>query len=82
MAIKWCPPVSADLVSSEESTGFKSIHPLLEEEEEEEEEPPRILLYHGKRVPHLREWWVRPHPARPSVKSSHCLALVVVRFCF
>ncbi|XP_076415519.1 PWWP domain-containing DNA repair factor 3A [Peromyscus maniculatus bairdii] len=38
-----------DLVSSEESTGFKSIHPLLEEEEEEEEEPPRILLYHEPR---------------------------------
>lgn len=40
-------PVSADPVSSEEFTGFKSIHSLLEEEEEEEE-PPRILLYHGK----------------------------------
>lgn len=41
-------PVSADPVSSEEFTGVKSIHSLLEEEEEEEEEPPRILLYHGK----------------------------------
>lgn len=41
-------PVSADPVSSEEFTGFKSIHSLLEEEEEEEEEPPPILLYHGK----------------------------------
>lgn len=47
-------PVSADPVSSEESTGFKSTHSLLEEEEEEEEEPPRILLYHGERVLHLR----------------------------
>ncbi|XP_051033359.1 PWWP domain-containing DNA repair factor 3A isoform X1 [Phodopus roborovskii] len=38
----------ADPVSSEESTGFKSIHSLLEEEEEEEE-PPQILLYHEPR---------------------------------
>nr|XP_048315964.1 PWWP domain-containing DNA repair factor 3A isoform X2 [Myodes glareolus] len=38
-----------DPVSSEEFTGFKSIHSLLEEEEEEEEEPPRILLYHEPR---------------------------------
>lgn len=38
-----------DPVSSEESTGFKSTHSLLEEEEEEEEEPPRILLYHEPR---------------------------------
>ncbi|EGV99496.1 PWWP domain-containing DNA repair factor 3A isoform X2 [Cricetulus griseus] len=38
-----------DPVSSEESTGFKSIHSLLEDEEEEEEEPPRILLYHEPR---------------------------------
>ncbi|XP_052020648.1 PWWP domain-containing DNA repair factor 3A isoform X2 [Apodemus sylvaticus] len=40
-----------DPMSSEESTGFKSIHSLLEEEEEEEEEeePPRILLYHEPR---------------------------------
>ncbi|KAL1783319.1 PWWP domain-containing protein MUM1 isoform X1 [Sigmodon hispidus] len=39
-----------DPVSSKESTGFKSIHSLLEEEEEEEEEePPQILLYHEPR---------------------------------
>ncbi|XP_051028978.1 PWWP domain-containing DNA repair factor 3A [Acomys russatus] len=37
-----------DPMSSEESTGYKSIHSLLEEEEEEEE-PPRILLYHEPR---------------------------------
>ncbi|XP_041525695.1 PWWP domain-containing DNA repair factor 3A isoform X1 [Microtus oregoni] len=42
-------PEEADPVSSEEFTGFKSIHSLLEEEEEEEEEPPRILLYHEPR---------------------------------
>ncbi|XP_029338631.1 PWWP domain-containing DNA repair factor 3A isoform X3 [Mus caroli] len=42
-------PEEADPVSSEESTGFKSTHSLLEEEEEEEEEPPRILLYHEPR---------------------------------
>ncbi|XP_036026621.1 PWWP domain-containing DNA repair factor 3A isoform X2 [Onychomys torridus] len=44
-----CEKPEEDLVSSEESTGFKSIRPLLEEEEEEEEEPPRILLYHEPR---------------------------------
>ncbi|XP_055463680.1 PWWP domain-containing DNA repair factor 3A isoform X2 [Psammomys obesus] len=40
-----------DPVSSEESTGLKSVQSLLEEEEEEEEEeePPRILLYHEPR---------------------------------
>ncbi|XP_040593617.1 PWWP domain-containing DNA repair factor 3A isoform X2 [Mesocricetus auratus] len=38
-----------DPVSSEESTGFKSVQSLPEEEEEEEEEPPRILLYHEPR---------------------------------
>ncbi|CAO2641471.1 PWWP domain-containing DNA repair factor 3A [Lemmus lemmus] len=41
-------PEEADPVSSEEFTGFKSIHSLLEEEEEEEE-PPQILLYHEPR---------------------------------
>lgn len=63
-------PVSADPVSSEEFTGFKSIPSLLEEEEEEEEEPPRILLYHGKGT-------ALESPARHSIKPSYCLALVV-----